>query len=817
MVQLKNVSRSSELWSSLVELGTDGKFSDCRVHCHDGIVNCHKLLLVSCSDLLRDVLSREPDIEDILVPDFSVSSVRCLLSITFEGLDSVCAELLHVLKCSSLLSISKAAEVKVVRDRKLETESIRQIRRSTRRTTRSTRLKTDGVADSTKHPKIEDDIPVDIELMSDSRVDPQEDKVSSASVPAIVLGAKTPLLAKTRNKLDKVTRGKLHTKSEADEIVRQNLNKTILDKKYQCLQCNWKHAKLEVAREHVYNHFGVYLHQCEKCLDLFRKPAHLRRHLDIHQKREEQEEILSGDKIGNYHLLERHVYLPLKRAKQVLTTYYTRDNEGSSNKCKLCEFSSSCSDTIRNHLLQRHLKLNVYKCNDCGEQFSVESDIKKHSISEHGKQFESHDDPEYESHDTEVDVAAEAIADLPLERLFGKKVSSEQGRALRRTHIRQRASDGRFECDLCGFSRDVKSSVSDHVMSVHYNVYLYKCPQCSKRLRNWSRYTLHRATHTGPVRREKPARTVERKPFSPGTGELEKDYHLMTEDVYVGKEDGLKMAREYFFYDESSRKYQCKMCSYQGRHQNVEQHVLALHLRRLHLYRCDQCGKMVRYSQKAFKDHLELHSVGKVACTLCQELELEDGKRFTKASLAAHMKRIHREGRYPCDHCSEVLDTQAHLKRHHRLEHLMGIPASKLEFLCQLCDHTFPRKQQLEWHLKSCQAGRSRSGFRNKISSCLTWLGDGVYQCNFCQQTFTPPRPTASSLPLARKHVVSVHKMNHLRKVKMSWTQGLNSKKKVNNEEVVTVPENDVIIQYYVSGEDITTEEVIIDDSECKT
>ena len=73
------------------------------------------------------------------------------------------------------------------------------------------------------------------------------------------------------------------------------------------------------------------------------------------------------------------------------------------------------------------------------------------------------------------------------------------------------------------------------------------------------------------------------------------------------------------------------------------------------------------------------------------------------------------------------------------------------------------------------------------IADCLTWKGAGVYVCNFCQETFEPPRPTASSLPLARKHVVTVHKMNHLRKAKMSWTQGvegLNMKKKAQRKEL---------------------------------
>jgi hypothetical protein len=35
-------------------------------------------------------------------------------------------------------------------------------------------------------------------------------------------------------------------------------------------------------------------------------------------------------------------------------------------------------------------------------------------------------------------------------------------------------------------------------------------------------------------------------------------------------------------------------------------------------FRCDTCGKMVRYSQAAFKNHLSLHETGKLACGECQ-------------------------------------------------------------------------------------------------------------------------------------------------------------------------------------------------------
>ena len=625
-------------------------------------------------------------------------------------------------------------------------------------------------------------------------------------------------------KLDKLTRGRLFSQEEAEELVKQNLNRTIVDRLYHCLVCkeDWATTKLDQAREHVYDHYGVYLYQCDLCLDLFRKQAHYLRHKEIHNKREEEKAVAEADKVGNYHLLEEPKFLPWREAKPVIDTYFKRE-EGGRNLCKLCPHSCTSGPSMRSHLLADHLKLTVFRCPECGETFGPEPEIKKHLGEKHGLEWdglERVDDPEYESTETEVDV--EDLTSLPLEELSGKKISSAQGRLLRKTRITRNEEAGHYECELCDFKKEFMAQLSDHVMTAHYNVFIYRCPveNCGKLLRNWSRYTTHRNTHT----REKatPTPRARRQPFRSSTGPAQLDHHLLTEDVFVGKEEGLRIAREYFYFNEEIRKYQCKMCKYQGRHQTTEQHVLAIHLRRLHLFKCETCGKMIRYSENAFKDHQLLHTQGKLPCELCQGMDQGGEKRFTKASLAAHMRRIHKEGRFECktEGCGIVCSTVADLRSHERQEHFQGLPASRLQYMCDICHHTFPRRQQLDWHLDSCQAGRSRSRFRKMIADCLTWMGNGVYVCNFCQETFQPPRPTASSLPLARKHVVTVHKMNHLRKAKMSWTQGvegLNLKKKaLRKEQALEAVEMQEGCEVLVVKEDAecveeTTEEVVLE------
>ena len=59
----------------------------------------------------------------------------------------------------------------------------------------------------------------------------------------------------------------------------------------------------------------------------------------------------------------------------------------------------------------------------------------------------------------------------------------------------------------------------------------------------------------------------------------------MLQEVYVGKEEGLRIAKEYCYYVEEKGQYQCKLCPYISRGQAVENHVLAKHLTKLYLYR----------------------------------------------------------------------------------------------------------------------------------------------------------------------------------------------------------------------------------------
>ena len=160
------------------------------------------------------------------------------------------------------------------------------------------------------------------------------------------------------------------------------------------------------------------------------------------------------------------------------------------------------------------------------------------------------------------------------------------------------------ECELCDYKREWRGNLQFHVLAEHYDVYLYKCPSpgCETMLRNWSAFQTHQKSHQ-KVEYPQVAQIE--------STDIEADYHLLKESVYVGEEQGWKIARGYHYYDTTTSLHQCKMCQFSSKSQQVSVHVLAKHLPCVYLYRCQYCGKDFRYIRVRWREHLALHREGK--------------------------------------------------------------------------------------------------------------------------------------------------------------------------------------------------------------
>jgi len=602
----------------------------------------------------------------------------------------------------------------------------------------------------------------------------------NGSKKVFVGDAKFPLLRLNRSVLNKLSKGKLLSKKQADEMVFGYTIHNAESKMYECTLCNGtvQKEKSYLIQRHLYDHFNIYFLKCEMCNDIFRFATQFKDHLEAHKKaehknKEDYDKKKANhlkDKIGNYHEAEDFTFIPYEEAKDIVESYYTFEDTAEDDviyQCKLCDFTVNSNLRMYNHCLKQHLKIYQYQCDLCDEFFKLDMDIKRHYLKIHKKTYQKNvkldklakTDKYYESHET--DFPDVDISILSMDQLKGKKISTLQAKSIKGSYMIFNETTKLHECELCDYKREWRGNLQFHVLAEHYDVYLYKCPfpGCEVLLRNWSAFQTHQKCHKEVT----PYVVLE-------STNIDTNYHLLKEPVYVGEEQGWKIARGYHYYDKTVGLHQCKMCQFSSRSQQASIHVLAKHLPCVYLYRCQYCGKDFRYSRVRWREHLALHREGKNKCEHCPQ---NSDKVFTKESLKAHMRRNHTLGRFTCGvaGCGMVFTTKSEVRAHEKEVHLIGLPAKCVSHVCEWCDYAFPTRSRWKKHVILCQRGTSRTGFRKQISDVLQWLGKGAYKCTFCGVEFhpEPDNVTRTGLPEARNHVATVHGMKHMRKAKMQW------------------------------------------------
>jgi len=608
-------------------------------------------------------------------------------------------------------------------------------------------------------------------------------KVGANGAKKVYVGdAKYPLLRLNRSVLNKLSKGKLLSKKQADEMVFGYTIHNAESKMYECTLCNGavQKEKSYLIQRHLYDHFNIYFLKCDLCNDIFRFATQFKDHLEAHKKAEVKSKEGAvkkkanhlKDKIGNYHEAEDFSYIPAEEAKDIVESYYRFEEAEEDNvifHCKLCDFTANNNSRMYNHCLKQHLKIYQYQCDLCDELFKLDIDLKRHYMKIHRKKYQKNTkldklaktDKHYES--LESDFPDVDISTIPMEQLKGKKISTKQAKSIKGSYMIFNETTKMHECELCDFKREWRGNLQFHVLAEHYDVYLYKCPfpGCGTMLRNWSAFQTHQKSHKEPT-----PNVVNKEEVKT----INSNYHLLKEPVYVGEEEGIKIARGYHYFDSALGLHQCKLCQFSARSQQASIHVLAKHLPSVYLYRCQFCGKDFRYSRVRWREHLALHREGKVKCEQCPDTS---DKVFTKESLKAHMRRNHTLGRFTCGvaGCGMVFTTKGEVRAHEKEVHLIGLPAKCVSHVCEWCDYAFPTRSRWKKHVILCQRGTSRTGFRKQISDVLHWLGKGAYKCTFCGAEFhpEPDNVTRTGLPEARNHVATVHGMKHMRKAKMQW------------------------------------------------
>merc|ERR1719369_2393800 len=192
--------------------------------------------------------------------------------------------------------------------------------------------------------------------------------------------------------------------------------------------------------------------------------------------------------IGDYHLPGTIHFLPQKDAKHIVESYFSRQassNGGSEYCCRVCEQCMTGYVKIYNHCLGKHLRIHCFRCGECNETFKMSSDLTKHMKQNHQIKSCSQDD------ETDFPDIVD-ISTLEMDKLAKKKINLQQEKMLRGKYVNFNLQLEQWECLLCTVKSTSKTTIQNHVYGVHYQVYIYKCTDCTQMFHHNNHLTLHR-------------------------------------------------------------------------------------------------------------------------------------------------------------------------------------------------------------------------------------------------------------------------------------------------------------------------------------
>ena len=217
-------------------------------------------------------------------------------------------------------------------------------------------------------------------------------------------------------------------------------------------------------------------------------------------------------------------------ADKLVSGHAVRNSQTGHYECSLCD---GAVRREKLHMMQRHLyehfNLYFYQCPLCNDIFRYGHQFKDHQES-HKKALKREsgvaanaatEDGDttvgttesssnttiradkllkseyYESLETDFPDSALDLSTLEVAQLKGKKISTKQAKSIKGKYMIFNEKTQMHECQLCNFKREWRGNLQHHVLTHHYDVYLYRCPvpQCGLLLRNWPAFQSHHRSH----------------------------------------------------------------------------------------------------------------------------------------------------------------------------------------------------------------------------------------------------------------------------------------------------------------------------------